>query len=377
MKTLIKNRFLHLWTRIRIRKHEIGMVFKDNAFERVLEPGVHHFCDPSERIAVSVLDERTSVWSHPYISEMIKAGVFEGRAIVLDLKETERAIVTVNGAIHTVLDAGQYIVPNTFNEASAEIITADTVRFDHPKMNTLLSVAGTASVFSVQPIEAGTMGLLYVDAVFEDTLAPGRYVFFRKVGTIKVPVVDLRERTLDIGGQDIMTEDKVSIRLNAVVAYRVTDARKFHEAAADAGQALYRDTQLALRATVGTRNLDTLLAEKDAVTEELAKTLQGRAAALGCAVLNVGIRDIILPGDMKDLMNKVTEAKKVAEANLIVRREETAAMRSQVNTAKLLENNPTLMRLRELEVLEKVAGHNKLNIMLGEKGLTDRVMNLL
>ena len=66
-----------------------------------------------------------------------------------------------------------------------------------------------------------------------------------------------------------------------------------------------------------------------------------------------------------------------AEANLIVRREETVAMRSQVNTAKLVQDNPTLMRLRELEVLEKVASNSKLNVVLGEKGLADRVVNLL
>jgi len=123
------------------------------------------------------------------------------------------------------------------------------------------------------------------------------------------------------------------------------------------------------------------------------------------------IRDVILPGDMKDLMNKVTEAKKAAEANLIARREETAAMRSQANTAKLLEDSPTLrgrrritcrfgkgtvpfslrenrdspqvvlrpalMRLRELEVLEKVASTGKLSVVLGEKGLAERVVNLL
>ena len=93
--------------------------------------------------------------------------------------------------------------------------------------------------------------------------------------------------------------------------------------------------------------------------------------------VSAGIRDVILPGDMKELMNKVTEAKKAAEANLIVRREETAAMRSQANTAKLLEGNPTLMRLRELEVLEKVAGSGKLNVVLGEKGLAERITNLI
>jgi regulator of protease activity HflC (stomatin/prohibitin superfamily) len=113
------------------------------------------------------------------------------------------------------------------------------------------------------------------------------------------------------------------------------------------------------------------------VAKELEETVRARVTALGLEVVSAGIRDVILPGDMKDLMNKVTEAKKAAEANLIVRREETAAMRSQANTAKILQDNPTLMRLRELEVLERVAAGGKLNVVLGEKGLAERVVNLL
>jgi hypothetical protein len=73
----------------------------------------------------------------------------------------------------------------------------------------------------------------------------------------------------------------------------------------------------------------------------------------------------------------VTAEKKAAEANLIFRREETAAMRSQANKAKLLQDNLTLMRRRELEALEKVAAPAKLNVVLGEKGQTERVVNLL
>ena len=128
---------------------------------------------------------------------------------------------------------------------------------------------------------------------------------------------------------------------------------------------------------MGVREIDALLADKDAVVGEIEAVVRRRADELGLEVVSVGIRDVILPGDMKDLMNKVTEAKKAAEANLIARREETAAMRSQANTAKLLESSPTLMRLRELEVLEKIATASKLNVVLGEKGLADRVVNLL
>lgn len=133
---------------------------------------------------------------------------------------------------------------------------------------------------------------------------------------------------------------------------------------------------MAIAATVG-RDLDSFLTDKDAVAGEFEAAVRQRAGELGLEIVSVGVRDIILPGDMKDLMNKVTEAKKAAEANLIVRREETAAMRSQANTARLLADNPTLMRLRELEVLERIAASGKLNVVLGEKGLADRVVTLL
>ena len=128
---------------------------------------------------------------------------------------------------------------------------------------------------------------------------------------------------------------------------------------------------------MGTRELDSLLVNKDAIANELNTFVRSRAAAFGLEVVSLGIRDVILPGDMKELMNKVTEAKKAAEADLITRREETAAIRSQANTAKILESSPTLMRLRELEVLEKVAAKANLSVVLGEKGLAERVVKLL
>lgn len=102
-----------------------------------------------------------------------------------------------------------------------------------------------------------------------------------------------------------------------------------------------------------------------------------KAEEFGIQVTGLGIRDIVLPGEMKDLLNKVTEAKKAAEANLITRREEVAAMRSQANTARIFETSPMLMRLKELEVLGKVAAKANLQVVLGEKGLADRVMKLI
>ncbi len=174
-----------------------------------------------------------------------------------------------------------------------------------------------------------------------------------------------------------MTNDKVPLRLNALVAYRITNALRAVTEVDGAGQALYRSVQLALREAVGAKDLDALLTEKETLAGELAERIRPRATELGMAVVSTGIRDIILPGDMRELMNKVTEAKKAAEASLITRREETAAMRMQANTAKILESSPTLMKLKELEVLEKVAGKANLTVVLGEEGLASRVVKLL
>ena len=189
--------------------------------------------------------------------------------------------------------------------------------------------------------------------------------------------VDQREQVLDIAGQDVMTADKVTLRLNAVVAFRIADPLRSVTAVENADQALYREAQLALRAVIGTRELDALLSDKDSVARELDELLRERVAGFGLEVISLGLRDLILPGEMRTLMNRVTEAKKAAEANLIARREETAAMRSQANTAKILEASPTLMKLRELEVLEKVADKAQLSVMLTETGLSDRVVKLV
>jgi regulator of protease activity HflC (stomatin/prohibitin superfamily) len=189
--------------------------------------------------------------------------------------------------------------------------------------------------------------------------------------------IDLREQSLDIGGQEIMTADRVTLRLNAVATYRVVDPLKYMTQSGDPRQALYREAQLALRALVGTLELDALLADKNALAERLNGQLKTRAAGFGIDVIGLGVRDVILPGEMKDLLNKVTEAKKAAEASLITRREETATMRMQANTAKILESNPTLVRMRELEALEKVAAKANLTVVLGEGGLADKVVKLL
>jgi predicted RecB family endonuclease len=111
------------------------------------------------------------------------------------------------------------------------------------------------------------------------------------------------------------------------------------------------------------------LSERSLLSDAVRTLAAARAADLGLELIDLGVKDIILPGDMKTLLNKVIEAQKTAEANVILRREEIAAVRSMSQTAKLLEENPVLMRLKVLESYQGLADKvGTLHVVLGPDG---------
>jgi regulator of protease activity HflC (stomatin/prohibitin superfamily) len=362
---------------VKIRSYEVGLYFRGGEFMGLLDEGRYWFFGWFGQVRVDVVSMRDPWLVHDKLDMIVKSGALEDRAVVLDLKDYQRGLAWVEGRFDRVLQPGLYAYWTALRDVKTEVVDARTVRFRHDDLPVILRSRLVERVLDTCQIEQDHVGVLFTDGDYVETLPPGRYAFWKDVAKISLLRVDMRETMVDVGGQEMMTSDKVTLRMNAVVTYRVVDARQSVSVADDARQTLYREAQLALRSVVGARDLDGFLTAKDAVAQEVEEILRGRAKALGLQIVSVGIRDVILPGDMKDLMNKVTEAKKAAEANLIARREETAAMRSQANTAKLLEGSPTLMRLRELEVLEKVATSGKLNVVLGEKGLAERVVNLL
>lgn len=361
----------------KIRRYEAGLLFRDGEFAGLLEAGTHWFFDPLGEVRVEVVSKRDPWLVHEKLDLIVRSGVLDGRAMVLDLGDDERALVRVDGRFSHLLPPGLYAYWTGQREVRVEVVNAAAARFEHPDLKVITRSATANRVLDVCTVGRERVGVLFLDGRYVETLPPGLYAFWKGAADARVVEVDVRETLVDVGGQDVMTADKVTLRLNAVVTYRVADARTAVTRTDDVKQAVYREAQLVLRAVLGGRELDQFLAEKDLVAKEIEAGLRPRAEELGVELAAVGIRDVILPGEMKELMNKVTEARKAAEANLIARREETAAMRSQANTARLLADNPALMRLRELEVLEKVAATGKLNVMVGEKGLADRVLNLL
>jgi len=221
------------------------------------------------------------------------------------------------------------------------------------------------------------VGLLIVDGELVESLAPGFHAFWAVKRKVTVEHLDTRVQAMEVQGQEILTRDKVSLRLNLGAMYRVVDPVRGRALLQNPADWLYRELQFALRQSVGARDLDRLLEDKDAVDREVFDKLAAQAADNGFELRSVGLKDVILPGEMKDILNQVVQAEKAAQANVIKRREETAATRSLLNTAKLMEQNPTLLRLKELETLEKVTEKvDRLTVFGGLDGVLNNTVRI-
>ncbi len=368
---------MYPFTTIKIRSFERAFLFRDNDLVRVLAPGQHRFWNPARKLRADVLSTRDPWIRHADLDLAIKGSHLDGLAEVIDLGAHERALVWIDDRLERVLGPGQYALWDGFRKVKVDRIDARRVRFAHDILTAILDSDSGSQLLERLTVPQGAVGLVYLGGALSETLAAGQYAFWKGAGDLKLYTVDGRETVLDVAGQEIMTRDKVTLRMNALVTFKVADAARAVTTVEDFKQALYREAQLALRAAVGALPLEDLLTGKDTIASQVAESLRARATAFGIGVVGFGLRDIILPGEMKDLMNKVIEAQKAAEASVITRREETAAIRNQANTARLLEGNPTLMRLRELEVIEKIAEGGKLNVIVGEKGIGERLLSLV
>lgn len=363
----------------RIRQHERGLWFRYGDFKGLLAPGKYRLWSrlwSRTRNTINIVDTLKFQFEHPLLDMLLKNEQLREALVVVDLSDHQRALVWKDNRLANILGPGRFAFWKEPYDVKVEVFDVNEFKFDHPRLETVLGHRGGALYLDGVRVEAHERVLLFREGVLVETLGPGMYVFWKNAGKITWKSVDLREQTLDVSGQEIMTRDKVTLRVNLLVTYLVLDVEKAVLAVSDYAQTLYRESQLALRAAVGTRNLDTMLSDKESVGNDVREALTRRAEEFGIAVRGVGLRDIILPGEMKQILNQVIEAEKQAQANLIRRREETAAARSQANTAKLLAENPALTRMKELEALQEILRGTKATFVLGQGDLVEQVSRL-
>lgn len=348
---------LPFWTTAIVRDDERGFLRRDGRFAKLLPPGRFTEFDPLGQSSVEVV-------------KVVRAEIAPDQVVLLakydpDLADENFAIVRPGpGQVAIVSLDGEpkhLVLPNTTRAFWKAVTTVDVETID--TTNTLrvekryldkvdATRAGGAIVSAV--VDAHEAGLLFVDGILTERLAPGRHAFWAVGRNVRIARMDLRPQPLEVTAQELLTKDRVGIRVTLTAFTRIVDPEKAALASNDVNATLYRLVQFAIREAIALRTLDDILGARHTIDGEVRAYVTNRAGPLGIEVGEIGVKDLILPGDVRELLNKVVEAERVAKANIIRRQEETAATRSLLNTAKLMENNPLLLRLKELEALEKL-----------------------
>lgn len=265
-----------------------------------------------------------------------------------------------------VLTDTEYLYWNVWNRYEVELLD-----MREPEMAAKVCKAYLCQIplkyYKKIEIQPGELGILYYDNQVVKELGTGTYYYWVYSKDVLCRIVDLKIRPLEITGQEILTADRIGVRINLMCTYKVVDPRTMIETIKNLENQVYACVQLVIREYVGRYRLDELLEQKEEISGFIFGRLKEVEKDYCIQFQNAGIKDIILPGEIRDIMNTVLVAERRAQANVITRREEVASTRSLLNTAKLMDENKTLYKLKEMECLERICAQVG-NIQVGGGG---------
>ena len=337
---------------VKINAYQKGLVFKNGVYNRMLNEGNYWFWNRED---VMVYELSKSFNTNFDLNILLQDEVLAAALYVVDVTDNEIVLQYENGLLKQVLTAGRYAYWKGI--VNYEFVKADIGKIEITEniSRAILQHRLVVPFVRMYSVESYEKAVLFVDGKFTQALPNGVYFWWKNNISILVGKVDTRMQQVEINGQEILTKDKAALRINAYAQYKVTDIEKALLENKDYEKQLYVSFQLAMREYIGALGFDELLEKKESIVPFILEAVKTAAENLGVVVNSFGIRDIILPGDVKEIMNKVLVAEKTAQANTIMRREETASTRSLLNTAKLMEDNTMLWKLKEMEYVEKIA----------------------
>ncbi len=337
--------------KIIINENQRGFLFKNGKYIRMLDAGKYYLYGGRE-IEASALD-RPIISAKCSLETLLKDEKVAENVAVVEVGDQELALHYVNGKLSSVLPYGKYAFWSVVDSHEFRIVDISTPDVDESVPEYVFSKIPQLWYIKVEVAEY-QKARVYFNQKLERILGAGTYYFWRTPVKVEVSYVDTRLTQMNITGQEILTADKVSLRINFVCNYRITDYVKILTEIDNFEEQMHVAAQLALREYVGKYKLDEILENKERMTEFMLERLKAKEKELFIEIVDAGVKDIILPGEVRDIMNTVLIAEKRAQANVITRREEVASTRSLLNTAKLMDENQTLYKLKELEYVERI-----------------------
>ncbi len=293
--------------RVKVNAWQVALVFKDGVYKYMLKEGTYWFW----KNEMVLLYDVTKPFTAPVeLNILLQDAELAEALLVVEVKDNEIALQYENGFLKNVLTAGRYTYWKTV--INYEFVKADTSKIEITEpidRATLQSKLVAPYVRSIS-VESYEKAVLLVDGKYAQMLQPGVYYFWRNSITVLMSRVDLRVQQLEINGQEILTKDKAALRMNAWAQYKVDDVEKAILKNKEYDKQLYVAFQLALREYVAGYSFDELLEKKDSIGPFVLEKVKEKAMALGVEVSYFGIRDIVLPGDVKEIMNQVLVAEK-------------------------------------------------------------------
>ena len=366
--------------RVRVKETERVIVLRKGQVHDILAAGEHVLTGRAEDMELIRHDIGNAVFASPYEKALFDRlpDVAERHLTVFRTGDGEVAVVERDGEIHTVLAPNQKLT--VWTDAgpwgASRFDAMRDLAVESGLLRRLVRARRMEHVALVT-VQQGQVALVFADGDHVRTVEAGLHGFWTAGRQVTTRMVDLKRQPLDVTGQELLTRDKVTIRVNLTAEYRVIDAVRAVTEVKDYADVLYRALQHAFRATLGAMTLDQILERKATITAEAAEGIRSDMLALGIEVTAIELKDVILPGEMREILNQVVAAEKQAEANVIRRREETNAIRSLLNTAKVMAENPVMLRLKELEALETIAGKvERLTVHNGTAGLMNDLVKL-
>jgi len=221
-------------------------------------------------------------------------------------------------------------------------------------------------------------GLKYVDGVLTDVLGAGRHELpkqrlFGRTPKVEVILVDMRNRDITIKGQEILTADKVAIRVSILIHMRVADPKTAVHKVANYEDRLYSDVQLAARRSLAAMTLEDILTNRTRLSEDILREVKEAAAGYGVAIARADVKDLVFPGNLQEIMNKVLAAERTSQAQLV-----EARTRAEVNRidAQTKADAARVQAIADAEALrvtaEADAGATRLKVQAERQAIEER-----